>query len=910
MPDWRSELQQRLRGLALRPEREAEIVEELAVHLEERYAELALAHPPAEARRMALAELDASHALADRLSPLRQAREARRWLPPPGTPRRRLVADVWQDLRYAMRLFARQPGFALAAVLTLALGIGANTAAFSLVDAMLLRPMGVAGPDRLVHVSLGIGNSGTYSYPWYEDVRDNSRGLDGLAAYGSVAATMTVDAHTELVTGEIVSGNFFDVLGVQPALGRLLTEADDRTPMAHPVAVISHRLWQRRFAGDADIAGREILLNGHRFTIVGVTSPVFRGPDLGTNTDLYVPMMMQPLIRPPRAGYSGDMDPDLLRSRTNSWLRAIGRLSADSSPESVSAALSGFATAHFRALNPEVDPRTIEVSLTPYTAGAFGQRTEMTSAATLLLAAVGMVLLIGCANIANLLLARAASRQGEVALRLAVGASRGRIVRQLLTESLLLSLAGGAVGAGLAWLTIAAFRAVPPPPGALPVALEFATDVRVLGFTLGLSLLTGVLFGLVPAVRSARPGLVPALKTDPGSHPNPDGRRRRPTLKKTLVVAEVALALVLLVLSGLFVRSLRATQAVDPQFDMDRLVTAPLNVNLLRYTSEQGRTFYARVLETMEAIPGVESASLSRVAVLTGAARRVGMEVQGREPTGVLANVVGPRFFETLGVPLLQGRPFGPTDAANAPPVVVVNETLARRFFDGKAVGQRLRVVGNTSWSEIVGVVADSKYVSLEQPDTPTLYVPLGQNHETGVTLYVRAAGDPASLIGPVRDALRSLEPNLPATNISVATKVVATALYSARMGAVLLAALGGVALVLAAVGIYGVLAFSTARRTHEIGIRSALGADARDVLGLIVREGMTLVAIGVGIGLAASTFAARAIESYLFGIQPLDAVTFVAGPLLLGGIALAACLIPAWRATRVDPTTALRTVA
>jgi putative ABC transport system permease protein len=283
--------------------------------------------------------------------------------------------------------------------------------------------------------------------------------------------------------------------------------------------------------------------------------------------------------------------------------------------------------------------------------------------------------------------------------------------------------------------------------------------------------------------------------------------------------------------------------------------------------------------------------------------------VQGREPSGALANVVGPRFFETLGVPLLQGRPFGPTDAANAPPVVIVNQTLARRFFDGKAVGQRLRVDGDAAWSEIVGVVADSKYVSLEQGDAPTLYVPLSQNNETGVTLYVRAADAPGLLVAPVRDALRSLEPNLPATNVSLGTDVVATTLYSARMGATLLAVLGGLALALAAVGIYGVLAFSTSRRTHEIGIRSALGADARDVLGLIVREGMTLVAIGVGIGLIGSIFAARAIESYLFGIRPIDGVTFVAGPLMLGGIALAACLIPAWRATRVDPTTALRTV-
>jgi putative ABC transport system permease protein len=549
----------------------------------------------------------------------------------------------------------------------------------------------------------------------------------------------------------------------------------------------------------------------------------------------------------------------------------------------------------------------------------------MRSVARLLAAVVAAVLLIACANVANLLLARATARTREVAIRLALGASWWRIVRQLLTESVMLATLGGASGVLLAWLAIRAFKASPPPAGALPIALDFALDRRVLLFSLALSLLTGVVFGAAPALQASRPRVVPALKDEASA----DGTRRYFTVKKLLVVSEVALSLMLLIAAGLFIRSLQSMQAVDPGYAVSELVTAPLNINLLRYTKAQGREFYQRAVERMLEIPGVKSASVARVAVLTGGGRLTAIAVQGRADSGdrsqsegggftratgssALANVIGTHFFDTVGIPLVKGRDFTAGDRADSPPVAIISETMARQFFPGEdPLGRRIATGGARSaspWIEIVGVARDSKYGSLSETPSPVVYLPITQQHETGVTLYVRAAGAaPGALVAQLRHELQSLEPNQPVPNIQTMTETIGASLYAPRMGAWLLTAFGGLALLLASLGVYGVLAFSIARRTREIGIRMALGANRAQVFALVLREGMWLVGIGLAVGLAGGLYASQALKSFLFDVSARDPRTFLLVPALLVVVALLACYLPARRAIRVDPMVALR---
>src|SRR5262245_1890403 len=914
--DWIGDLRPRLASLRLSPEREREILDELSQHLDDRFEELcADGATAAEARRLAIAELREPDALASHMRSLRQAR-----VPPPiapGVPKSRPLGDLWQDVRYAARNLRKEPAFTTAAVLTLALGIGANTAIFSLVNATLLQRLPVENRDRLVYMNRGTG--GVFAYPMYAHLRDGTQMFDGLAAWGGINASFNESGTTELVSGVIVTGNFFDVLGVHAAQGRLLSVADDVTPGAHPVAVISHALWRSRFAG-GDVVGREVRLNGHPFTIVGVTPEDFPGPQLGTMRNLYVPMMMQAIMRPPRARYSGEQNPDLLRHPTNSWLFGVGRLKSGIGLEQAKAALEASAAAYVRTLPQSLTPPKITLRRIDE---ADSSRQQMQSVAWLLGGVVGAVLLIACANIANLLLSRTASRRRELAVRLAIGASRARVVRQLLTESVVLSLVGGLCGVALAWAVIQAVEAAPPPPGALPLAFVFAIDQRVLLFSVALSFVTGILFGVAPALKASRPGLVSALKD--ASTPCGD-RGVRFELKKVLVVAEVALSLLLLIAAGLFVRSLQSARAIDPGFEAGKLVSAPLNINLLRYTTLQGREFYRQVVERLEHVPGVESASVARVAVLGGSGRVLSIHVEGRgathdqvmsegnpvvtgDRTITNANVVGPRFFRTIGVPIVAGRDFDERDAADAPPVVVVNETTANMHFHGEnPIGKRVSVEGpGGPWREIVGVVRDSKYGALAEGAAPVVFLPLAQNHETGMTLYVRASVAPASLVSSIRHEIQRLEPHLPVPNIQTVSETIGTSLYAARMGAWLLAVFGGLALVLAAVGIYGVLSFSIARRTREMGIRLALGAGRHQVFLLVLRDGMVLVAVGMALGLAAGLAGTRSLASFLYGVSTFDVPTFVATIAILAAVAFAACAIPARRAMRVHPIAALR---
>ena len=834
------------------------------------------------------------------------------------------MESVIKDIRFAARGLLKRPGFTAIAVLTLALGIGANTAIFSVVNATLMRTPPVSEPERLVFVFSGPAGS-VFSYPDYAAMRDQNNVFDGLIAWGGIAASLNSNDQTDLVSGAIVTGNFFDVLGVRAQLGRVITTEDDKTPGAHPVAVISQGLWKGRFAGDPNIIGRQLLLNGNNFTVIGVLPAGFEGLQLGNPRDLYVPMMMQATMRPPRAGYSGEMNPDLLQVRGNRWLFSVGKLKPGVSAEQAQSSLSLIAK-QLEEAYPQSNRGRSSVSVSPLSASDDpAARQQLSSVARLLMGVVGIVLLIACANVANLLLARSSARTKEIAVRLAIGATRGRIVRQLLTEGVLLATIGGAAGLLLAWWITRSFSAASPPTGALPITPQFSIDLRVLLFTLGLSLMAGVIFGLAPALRASKPALIPALKDDAAAFFE---RTRTFGLRNLLVVTQVALSVVLLIAAGLFLRSLWQARTIDPGFDAEKIVGLPLNINLLRYTRAQGREFYRQVIERVEAIPGVESASLARIAAVSGNASVRSLLIEGRagsenqfrsdgagagavaaDNESVSSNVIGPKYFQTMGVRLLQGRDFNAQDTEDHPPVVIVNEAFVRRHFpDGDAIGKRLSFGGPKGpWREIVGIVSTSKYRSLGEAPTPVAYLALQQNHETGMTLHVRASVDPSSIAGAIRNEVQSLEKNLPLGNPELMSDRVANSLYAARMGAILLAVFGGLALLLASIGLYGVMSFAVARRTRELGIRVALGARPGDVFRLVLRQGMTLVIAGLVLGVGVAAMVTRLLASFLYGVSTTDAFTFTVIPVLLTLVALLACYLPARRATKVEPLIALR---
>ena len=829
--------------------------------------------------------------------------------------------SVIKDIRFGLRSLLKRPGFTVIAVLTLALGIGANTAIFSVVNATLMRPLPVANPEQLVFVFNGPSGS-VFSYPDYATLRDQNNVLDGLIAWGGITASLNSNEQTDLVTGAIVSGNFFDVLGVRAQLGRVISTDDDKTPGAHPVAVISPRLWQTRFGGDPNIVGRQLLLNGNTFTIIGVLPAGFDGLQLGVTRDLYVPMMMQATMRPPRAGYSGEMNPDLLQTRGNRWLFSVGRLKPGVTAAQAQSSLALIAKQIEEAYPQTNRNRGITISALSESDNP-AARQQLSSVGRLLMAVVGIVLLIACANVANLLLARSSSRTKEIAVRLAIGATRWRIVRQLLTEGMLLATMGGVAGLLLAWWSTRTLSAAPPPTGSLPITPQFSIDRRVFLFTLGVSLIAGIVFGLAPALRASRPALIPALKDDAVAFFE---RTRMFSLRNLLVVTQVALSVVLLIAAGLFLRSLRQAQTIDPGFDAEKIVTLPLNINLLRYTRTQGREFYSRVIERVEAIPGVESASLARIAAVSGGSSVRSLLIEGRAGSGnqfrsegsgaapgdnesVSSNVVGPRYFQTMGIGLLQGRDFNAQDTEEHPRVAIVNEAFVRRHFPSEdALGKRLSFNGPEGpWREIVGVVRTSKYISLGEAPTPVSYVPLQQNHETGMTLHVRTKVDPLSIAAAVRSEVQSLERNLPLGTPERMSDRVANSLYAARMGAILLAIFGGLALLLASIGLYGVMSFAVSRRTREMGIRVALGARPGDVFRLVLRQGMTLVVVGLMVGLGVAVVVTRLLASFLYGVSTTDALTFTAIPVLLTLVALVACYLPARRAMKVEPLIALR---
>jgi predicted permease len=614
------------------------------------------------------------------------------------------------------------------------------------------------------------------------------------------------------------------------------------------------------------------------------------------------------------------MNPDLLHARGNRWLAAVARLKPGVTSEQAAASLLAMIKGQQTLRSDE--NRNLKVDVAPIAKGDPRARSAMIAAATLLTAVVGMVLLIACVNVANLLLARATSRAREIAVRLSLGASRGRLIRQLLTESVLLAGIGGIVGLGLAWVTLNALKASPPPAGAVPLTLDFGIDGRVLAFTLVLSLLTGAVFGLAPALRASRPQLAPTLKDESFV---PNERLRSFNLRHALVVVQVATSVVLLVSAGLFLRSLQESRSVQPGFDAERVLTVPLNINLLRYTSVQGRQFYRDAVERVKALPGVEAATVTRWVPLTGGNSVRGLMVQGVDAAenvsrsenagaraidrnSTIAQVVGVGYFQTMGIPLRRGRDFSDADAADRPPVAVVNQAFVDQHLKGDPIGQRISTNGAKGpWIEIVGVAANSKLMTVSEPPSGNVYLPVLQNHETGMTLLVRSARDPALLAPSVIREVHALEKNLPVTEARSLAALLDVSLYASRAGTWALGIFGSLALLLASLGLYGVMSYAVARRAKEIGLRMALGARGADVLRQVLREGMLLVILGVVVGLALAAGSTRLLESFLFGVGSRDTLTFIATPLLLGVVGLAACWFPARRATRMDPMSVLR---
>ena len=812
---------------------------------------------------------------------------------------------LWQDLRYAVRMLARSPGFAAVAVIALALGTGANTSIFSLLDAVMLRALPVREAEQLVQLQ-GLRPQGrvnwNFSYSAYRDYCEQNQVFSGLLAYSTIPLSLSGGSGVaERIHGQLVSGNFFEVLGVDAIRGRTFLPEEDQTPGTHPVAVISSGFWQRRFAGDPAIVGKTVTLNNLDFTIVGVTPSHFNGVVRGFKADLWLPMMMHARAMP-------DLPPDAFSRRGLSWLYIIGRLKPGVTLTQATAHVETLGRQLDHANNREVEER---LTLTPGDKGATWLLHDFSTPLTMLMAVVGLVLLIACANVANLLLARASARRKEIAIRLALGAGRRRLVSQLLTESGLLALMGGAVGLLVATWANDFWLWLKPADLFLPVTVESRLDGRVLGSTLLLSLLTGMVFGLAPALQASKLDFMTALKASTATLP---GGRRRFDLRHLLVIAQVALSLVLLVGAGLFARSLRRMQAVDVGFTPESVLVAALDLSLHGYDSSRGREFYRLLLERTRSLPGVKSATLAATVTPSPGGTRMEdrAEIGGRagrtEIIEVELNNVGPGYFMTLNVPLLRGRDFTAQDRQGAPPVAVINGTMARRLFPNEdPIGKRIRFGRDGPYLEVIGVAGDGKYRSLREEPRMCLYEPFLMNYRHQMNLLVRAGGDPKSLLASVREAVQTLDPRIPVFQVRTLTEQVRSASGQERSVAALTSLFGGLALLLAAIGIYGALAFFVSQGTSEIGLRMALGAKHRDVLRWVMREGLIMTLIGISIGLAGALAAAQVLSSLLYGIRPTDPITFAGVSLLLLGVAALACFIPARRATRVDPMVALR---
>jgi predicted permease len=819
----------------------------------------------------------------------------------------------WQDLRYGLRTLLKTPGFTTVAALTLALGIGANTAVFSFVNALLLRPLeGAHDPAALAQV-LQIRDdrvNDSVSYLDWLDYRGQNTSFTGMAMYDGVALNLSAGQEAERIEGAMVTGDYFETLGVKAALGRLIAPDDTRAEGASPVVALSHGLWRNRFGGDPLIVGKTISLNGFGYTVIGVAAEGFSGTEMGERTDLWVPFTMWRQVEPRMAGESAFWKNDWLGDRGSAWMKAFVRLKPGVTVEQAQADLSTIAGRLARDY-PQTNQK-VSVMVAPGLGLPEQARGRIGQFLKLPMIIAGVVLLIVCANVAGMILARGETRSSEIGVRLALGARPSRIVRQLLTESIMLALAGGLLGLLLGlWLSNWLRSLLPETYLGLPLRFDLALDKRVFTFTLAISVLTGALSGIAPALRFSRLDLIPVLKGLPGRRSGAGQIK----LREVLVVAQVALSFALLVAAALCVRTLQNARAITTGFDVEHALTARIDPGRQNYSEAQGREFYRRLIERMETMPGVEAAGLAPYVPLEGPQPVTRIHPEGRPPeTGRLQvgfNFITPRYLEAVGVRLLKGRRFSAQDDQRSPLVAIINEALARRYWpDEDPLGRRFRFGSgdpDKPLIEIVGVVSDTKAANLFAPSRMYVYLPMEQYYQSQAVLHLRTGGQPERLVPAMRREIAALDHSLPVYGIKTLTRYRDDALTSQRMAAYLISGFGVLAMALAAIGLYGRMSFDVERRAREIGIRMALGAQPRDTVRLIVRQGMTLALIGMAAGLVVAFATTRLIKGLLFGVSATDPLTLVTVAALLTAAAGLACYIPTRRATKADPIKSLR---
>ena len=811
------------------------------------------------------------------------------------------MTTLWQDLRYSLRMIAKAPGYATIAILTLALGIGANTTIFSWINSTLLNPIpGLATPHEVVSLSLSRGgeNPFPFTYPDIEAMRDGQQSFAGITTGNVAAMSLTGKGKPERIWGMLASANYFDVLGVRPIMGRGFLPSEDQKPGGAPVVVISYRLWLTHFGGNPDVVGQTIEINQHPYTIVGVTPAVFQGSQTGLRSEIWIPIMMEAQFMP---------QGDLLHDHHYFWLTVLGRLKPGVLPQQAQEEMTLRLQQEVKNF-PEEHRGHDAVTVYPLWRNPFGANQFLSMLLPMLMTIAGLVLLLACANVANLMLVRSVARRREIAVRMSLGASRWRLVRQLLIESLVLAMAGGTLAFLMTFWTSGAFLKFLPTTD-FPIWLNVRADRAVLLATMVISVLTGIIFGILPALRSSGEAPAAVLKEDSGSA---SGGLQKARLASGLVVAQISLSLLLLICAGLFIRSFRSAQTIDPGFNPHNVLIASYDLFTAGYSQDRGVAFDRQLVAKLEEVPGVQAVALtSRVPLFGGGSTSVkpeGYQLRPNESMETQVAIITPKYFQTMQIPLVKGRDFTLQDAEKSQRVVIVNETFAQRYWPNQeALGKQLNSDLTHEWFTVVGIARNSKVNGLNEQPTPFVYLPLYQVYRANLIINARVIGDPLAFGKTLEKTIHELNPELVVFDVTTLELREQIASIGQRIAGTFVGAFGLLALVLAAVGIYGVTAYTTRQRTHEFGIRVALGASKEDILRLVFGYGFRLTLAGVILGLAASFALTRFLRSLLLGVTSTDALTFSSVAILLCVVALLACFIPARRAMRVNPIVALR---
>jgi len=908
MLEWKHEIAKRLEGTNLRAEREAEIIEEISSHLQDRYHQLrAEGATDEEACREVAVELDSTDLQAE----VRDTENTVSQDPSPAgaATTGQWISDFLQDLRYAGRILRKSPGFAAVAVLTLALGIGANTAVFTIIDTLLLNPLPVEKISELLalnttqaKMTAPSGELQPMSFLNVKDFRERTRSFGSLAAHSNpMAITMTDGAEPHRIFVEIVTANYFDVLGIHPFMGRFFHSSEDTTPGAAAVVVLGYTAWQGRFGGSSDILGRTIKLNNTLCTIIGIGPKGFKGLYAVFGPDVWVPSMMAEQILPAQQRHA-------LSDRAIPLFTGVGRLRPGHSLAQARTEMNIVAAALEKEY-PDTDQGQA-VTLRPLTEAAYGpERQPLFFGSVLLMAIVGLVLLIACSNVANLLLSRAAVRRQEVAVRMALGAGRSRLMRQLLTECVLLGLLGGVLGLLFGYGGCRFLWSFRPAEYAQNLA-DLRINASVFGFAFAVSVLTGLIFGIVPALRFSRTSVSEVLKEETR---NVGRSRGRISLANTLLAGQVAISLVLLVVAALFLRSIQHEYTIDPGFETKHLALFMLYPGQVGYDRARTEQFYKQARDRIGSVPGISSVSWASNLPLWGR-KETGALIEGQEQRkkseaiSAVVNTVDSNYFSTLGIPFLEGRDFTQDDRDISTRVAIINDTMAAKYWPNQdPLGKRLQLPRGKEFLQIVGVVKTTNYQTLGETPQACIYISLRQNYSDGMILYVRTERDPSTILAAVQGEIRGLDPAVPMEDMRTGTKVIDQALWWSKIGVGLLGVFGLLALGLASVGLYGIMAYSVNQRRREIGVRMALGAGQGEVSLFILRQGMTVVFSGIALGVVLALLLGRALSRFLYGVSANDPLSLGAASLVLLVVAFFACYLPARSASRMDPLVALR---